>query len=508
MNDEIRKLKEKVEELEALNGLTQVLSQTLKVDETLQVIISCSLQLCKAERAAIVLFNPRSHDDVRTIVRNSNESPECIDHQLNMLVAGCLRRTKEPFMSHDILEAFDYGNPSERMRQHGASLAVPLMTDGKMLGMIHHVNSRGGAPFSSDAKRIAEIVAGMATQFIVRARIHETMCENLQQLKLTLAGEQGVRSIIGTSKEMQKVFRDVTLVAPTSANVLIIGETGTGKELTARAIHFQSPRVARPFIAVNCAAIPVDLFESELFGHERGAYTGATTLLKGKFELADGGTLFLDEISEMPIALQPKLLRVLEEKKFARIGSQDEIRVDVRVIAASSKDLEQAAQQGEFRDALFHRLNVVPIVLPPLRDRRSDIPLLAQEMMREISGGVKHFEPDALELLKVRDWKGNVRELRNVVERISIFLPHHAISAGDMRGIGIDGDIMKSNRTVSFLQELLSSPEKHPNLTEHLEKELIRVALQERSGNVSEAARLVGLDRKAFQRRIEKFGLS
>jgi transcriptional regulator with GAF, ATPase, and Fis domain len=507
MNEEIAKLKQRVQELEDLNKLAQMLSQTLEVEQTLQAVLNCSMKLCKAERGSIVLFGPGPENEVHTIMRNGSEVPESIDHQLNMLVAGCLRRAQKPFISQDILKSFEYTHPSDRVRGHGAALAVPLLTDGKMLGMIHHVNSRDGEPFTADAIRVSEVVANMASQFIVRAKLHESVCDNLKQLKLSLAGEQGVRSFIGKSEPMQKVFRDIALVAPTSATVLIIGETGTGKELTARAIHFQSSRVPKPFIAVNCAAIPADLFESELFGHERGAFTGASTLLRGKFELADGGTLFLDEISEMPIALQPKLLRVLEEKKFARIGSPDEMQVDVRVIAASSKDLEQAVRQGEFRDALFHRLNVVPIILPPLRDRRSDIPLLAQEMMREISGGVKHFEPDALELLRVRDWKGNVRELRNVVERVSIFVPNNRISALNIRGIGIEADHKSSGHVSSFLRELLSSSEKYANLPDQLEKELIRLALLECSGNISEAARMIGLDRKALQRRIEKFEL-
>jgi transcriptional regulator with GAF, ATPase, and Fis domain len=260
-------------------------------------------------------------------------------------------------------------------------------------------------------------------------------------------------------------------------------------------------------VAVNCAAIPADLFESELFGHERGAYTGATSMAKGKFELADGGTLFLDEISELPLNLQPKFLRVLEEKKFARVGSSDEIRVDVRVVAASSRDLAKAVAAGEFRDALFHRLNVVPIALPPLRERREDIPLLAQAMIQEFSSGMKLFGPDALDLLCARQWWGNVRELRNAVERISIFVQKEIIVADDLKALGLHLDGIGPARLVSALREAIFSEHPGGNIPELVEKELLKIALAECSGNVSQAASLIGIERMAFQRRIEKFGI-
>jgi transcriptional regulator with GAF, ATPase, and Fis domain len=249
------------------------------------------------------------------------------------------------------------------------------------------------------------------------------------------------------------------------------------------------------------------LFESELFGHERGAFTGANATVRGKFELADGGTLFLDEISEMPLGLQPKLLRVLEEREFSRVGSSELIRVDVRLLAASSRNLADATKTGEFREALFHRLNVVPIVLPPLRERREDIPLLAQAMIRELSSGVKNFDSEALELLKSRQWAGNVRELRNAVERISIFVRNRTVTAEDIRLLGLHTDVVNSDRLVSALRELILSDQSNPNVSEVIEKELLRIALAESGGNVSHAARMIGIDRMTFQRRLERFGI-
>jgi transcriptional regulator with GAF, ATPase, and Fis domain len=494
----------RLKELEELNRLAQILGGTEGIQETLTAIVGCSQTLCKADRSSIVLFDPTAESDGQTIIRNKENVAEPIDHAVNMFVAGYILRQQKPFITDDIAVSLGSSKPSERLRSLGPAMAVPLKSAGQVIGMIHHVNSRGGEAFSADTVRVAEIVANMATQFIVRAKVFESLKMDVRQLRQTLSKEH---TIIGESEPMKKVLREIARVAPTSANVLIIGETGTGKELTARAIHAQSPRSLQPFIAVNCAAIPTDLFESELFGHERGAFTGATSLTRGKFELADGGTLFLDEVSEMPINTQPKLLRVLEEKIFSRVGSAEQIRVDVRVVAASSKDLASSVAAGEFRDALYHRLNVVPVILPPLRERKSDIPLLAQLMIKDFSSGMKTFGPDALDLLIARQWKGNVRELRNAVERISIFVQNTTITATDLRDLGLHTDGTSSGRLVTVLRDLLFSDTPHDNITETIEKELLQIALTECSGNITQAARLIGIERMAFQRRIEKFGL-
>ena len=507
MDNDSNQLSKRISELEELNHLAQVLSGTEGIDETLTAILTCSQSLCGAERGSIVLFESSTEKNVQTIIRNSEKAVEPIDHALNKVVAGHILHLQKPFVTENIIETAGYVNPSERLLKLGPAMAVPLTSNGQVIGMIHHVNSKEGERFSADKVRVAEIVANMASQFIVRAKVHESLRKDIQELKDSLAKGQGLQPIIGESPQMQKVRTDIALVAPSSANVLIVGETGTGKELAAHAIHQQSLRSSKPFVAVNCAAIPADLFESELFGHDRGAFTGATSMVKGKFELADGGTLFLDEISEMPLNLQPKLLRVLEEKKFARVGSSAQIHVDVRLLAASSKDLAEAVAAGEFRDALFHRLNVVPIVLPPLRERRGDIPLLAQSMIQEFSSGLKKFEPEALELLSMRQWKGNVRELRNAVERISIFVQKKSIVADDIRALGLQTDGIGPARLVSALREAVFSEQSRENVSVLVEKELLKIALVECSGNVAQAARMIGIDRMTFQRRLERFGI-
>jgi transcriptional regulator with GAF, ATPase, and Fis domain len=506
MNNDSVSLLERVRELEQLNQFAQALSSTLSVEESLDAIVRSCLTLCDAERAAVVLFDDEKNT-ATTLVRCADTATEGIDHTINTFVAGWIQRHKKGFASNDILAELGFENPPEQIRRLGPAMAVPLMDQGKIFGMINLVNSREGNVFTSNQQRVAGIISTMAAQYIHRARIHESQSEHIEQLKSTLARQWGVHAILGSSKEIKAVINTISLVAPSTANVLLIGETGTGKELVAKALHYEGPRADKPFVAINCAAIPHDLFESELFGHERGAFTGATAAQAGRFELANGGTLFLDEIPEMPSALQPKLLRVLEEKKFSRIGSSSQITVDVRVIAASSKDLAKASQAGGFREALFHRLNVVPITLPPLRDRVEDVPVLAKAFLSEFSQSSKHFSDDALDLLKTFEWKGNVRELRNVVERISILVRDHEVSALNVRTFSFGADAVMTTRLASAFRELLQDVDGHANIPDRVEKELIELALLECSNNVSQAARLLGMDRMALQRRIEKFGL-
>src|SRR5437667_8376519 len=241
--------------------------------------------------------------------------------------------------------------------------------------------------------------------------------------------------LVGTAPSMQRLRRLIATAGPTSGRVLSSGENGTGKELVARAIHQQSPRHSHTFVAVNCAAIPETLIESELFGHERGSFTGATTMKRGQFEQADGGTLFLDEVGDMSLNTQAKVLRALEQQQFTRVGGTKLIKVDVRVIAASNKNLAKEIEKGSFRDDLFYRLNVLPIDVPPLRERKEDISLLARHFLRahaeEQGLKAKDIAPDALEALQLYDWPGNIRELRNLIERLMIMVPGRVIEAAD-----------------------------------------------------------------------------
>ena len=307
-------------------------------------------------------------------------------------------------------------------------------------------------------------------------------------------------TMVGDSVAMRALRKQISIVAPTDGRVLIYGESGTGKELVAHAIHSQSARAAAPFVEVNSAAIPEELIESELFGHVKGAFTGATTAKKGKFELADGATLFLDEVGDMSAKVQAKVLRVLEEQRFEAVGSGTAISVDVRVIAATNKRLDMEIEQGKFRADLFYRLNVIPFELPPLRDRPEDIPLLVEHFNRHFSAPygkpLKEFSDEAIEELQLHSWPGNVRELRNTIERVVIMHPGVKVAASDLPGRGKEEAPVASFRFPSFKEA-----------TDAYHREFIQRKLEEAEGNVSRAAEMMGVDRSHLYRRMRTLGI-
>ena len=309
----------------------------------------------------------------------------------------------------------------------------------------------------------------------------------------------GMENIVGASPAMSQVFEIVQQVAPTRATVLISGETGTGKELIAHAIHNLSPRKNGPFIAVHAAALSPTLLESELFGHEKGAFTGAVERRIGRFELADGGTLFLDEIGEIDPAVQVKLLRVLEERAFERVGGAKTLNVDVRLIAASNKDLKKLVSEGKFRDDLFYRLSVVTIALPPLRERREDIPLLVNGFLRqtatENNKDVREITQEAVNVLMAYDWPGNVRELRNTIEQMVVLARGERLTLRDVpAAIRGGADLTK----ISVVRTGMT--------VEEAERQLIIQALKEMGGNRTRAAEKIGMSRRTLHRKLKKYG--
>ena len=309
--------------------------------------------------------------------------------------------------------------------------------------------------------------------------------------------------IVGSSPRIRDMLKRIEKVAPTRARVLITGENGTGKELVARAIHRLSDRHDRPFVEVNCAAIPSELIESELFGHRKGSFTGAVADRAGKFEQADGGTLFLDEIGDMSVAAQAKVLRVLEQGVVFRVGGAKAVRVDVRVVAATNKDLAEEIRNDRFREDLFYRLNVVPIHLPPLRERREDIPMLVQHfttlMARTDRASRKDFSEGALNQLLTMEWPGNVRELRNAVERLLILSDGGEIHAKDVR-------LLSGGGPGSVVRELLASPS-FAEFKDSAEKTFIEHKLREHAWNVTETARALDMPRSNLYTKIRKYGL-
>ena len=334
------------------------------------------------------------------------------------------------------------------------------------------------------------------------ALLNSSLRRQVDELRSELRTKYAYENIVGQSGRMQDVFRSVEKIVNSNVTVLIQGESGTGKELIARAIHYHSKnRSTQPFVAVNCSALPESLLESELFGHEKGAFTGATSRRVGKFEQANGGTIFLDEIGLMSPATQSKLLRVLQEREFERVGGNELVKVDVRVISATNRNLEEAMQAGEFREDLYYRISVFPIKLPPLRDRKEDIPLLAAHFLKKFSEqegkDVDGISADSLELMMAYNWPGNVRELENTIERAMVLVNGSEVTAGDLpaavRALG-EKKIYESDSTLS-------------SWIEKLEEEALRQALLECEGNISKTAKKLGIGRATIYRKAKKYGL-
>ena len=336
--------------------------------------------------------------------------------------------------------------------------------------------------------------------------------ENLS-LRKELQSVYGPANIVGNHPAMQKIMLLIGQVAGTKATVLIQGESGTGKEIVARAIHYQSDRASKPFVVINCAAIPSNLLESELFGHEKGAFTGAIKTKRGRLELADQGTLFLDEIGEMPKELQVKILRVLEEQKFQRVGGTEDVEVDNRILAATNKDLKQAVEANSFRDDLYYRLNVITISIPPLRERKEDIPLLIDYFLKKHRDTFKSratgVEEETLKLLADYPWPGNVRELENTLVRAMILSASDLIQVEDLPDEMRREEVQEGMKLPADREALKQmKKEVQQKAKEEIEKKFIIEALRQGGGNVLRSAERVGMDRRQFQNLIRKYGIS
>jgi two-component system response regulator HydG len=337
-----------------------------------------------------------------------------------------------------------------------------------------------------------------------RAMDHSQLKEEIRLLRETLGNHFDRQNIIGRSNPMVRLLETVGQVAPSEATVLITGESGTGKDLIAGAIHFNSSRKDGPFVKMNCAAVTETLLESELFGHEKGAFTGAHRRKEGKFRQADGGTLFLDEVSEMSLSMQAKLLRVLQDREITRVGGEQVLKVDVRLIAATNKDLISAMEAGRFREDLYYRLNVVTLHVPPLRERREDVPLLAQHFLKLFADknrkAVKGFTPQGMDRLIKYSWPGNVRELMNAVERGVVLCRSEYLNEGDLPMV-IDAEASTGNAVPSDR----SLPDDMP--LDEVEKSTILRTLESSGGNKSEAARRLGITRRTLHKKLKKYGV-
>ncbi len=498
----------KNQELHAILEVSRVLTASFDLRENLQEAMQILASRLEMQRGCVFLLDPASQ--ALNIVAAHGLNREEIKRGRYFSgegIVGQVLANRAPMFVPNIGEEPKFLNKTaSRPDKSGISFfCIPILLEDSALGVISadriYSEARGSV---DDDLRVLQIVASFIAQF-VKLYEHFRRKENeLGQLRQQLTERYNLPNIIGESRAFQRVLKSIKKVATTDTTVLLLGESGTGKELIAQTLHYQSPRASHPFVAVNLAALPENLIEAELFGVERGAYTGATARRVGRFESAHEGTLFLDEIGELPLASQVKLLRVLQERSFERIGSSRSQAVNVRVVAATNRDLESEVQRGNFREDLYWRLNVVPIVLPPLRERREDIPLLAAHYLAKFNqayGQSVRLEDNALAALFQYRWPGNVRELANTIERFVIMAEKDRIRLADLpanltleRDIGIPEGGALTGQEENLHREV-----------EQLEKKRIIKALQENNLIQNRASLALGITPRQLGYRIKKY---
>ncbi|MGC8735517.1 MAG: nif-specific transcriptional activator NifA [Dissulfurimicrobium sp.] len=513
-------------EIQALYEISLLIGSAVFFDKTLLEILRVLHDTLHMERATLVLLD---HTGERLIIKASygltKEEEQRGVYGLGEGITGQVFRTCAPFVVPDIkAEPLFLNRTKARDRiitkERLSFIGVPVILAGKPVGVLTVDRLFGPEISFEEDVRFLTVVATLVAQFLnLHQAIHkkeESLLEENRSLRAELHGRYARHNIVGSSKAMHEVLLAVEKVAPTRATVLILGESGTGKELIARAIHQASPRHERPFIKVNCAALPETLLESELFGHEKGAFTGATARKKGRFELADGGTLFLDEIGELPLSLQAKLLRVLQEQQFELLGGTQTITVDIRLIAATNRDLNMAVDNGSFRADLYYRLNVIPIVIPPLRNRKEDIPLLAEHFLRESNRQNNRnvrLSKEVLDLLMSYDWPGNVRELQNLIERLVIMADENYIQPSD-----IPSFMLRTPGLIPNTEAVETQTNDGPRQIQQIQKTTLSLceiecreleeALRQNNWIQAKAARVLGLTQRQIGYKIKKHGIT
>ncbi|MFI5307148.1 MAG: sigma 54-interacting transcriptional regulator [Polyangiales bacterium] len=477
--------------LRKLFEFSQRLMEVKSVSALLEELLDSVIEVTSADKGFLLLVE--QGDPRVAVARNLNQQnlPDGVRHLSDSVIKSVIQ-TKRPLIVSDALHHEHFKSSESVMNLKLCSvMCAPLMAQGELLGILYVGNDNVVNLFEESSLDVLSIFAGQASLILQNALLVDSIKSDFDALKQQLEANR-FGDIIGACPSMREVFRTVEKVAGADISVLVTGETGTGKELIARAVHQGSPRKEGPFVVVNCGAIPENLIESELFGHVRGAFTGAVATRPGKFQQAHGGTLFLDEVGELPLALQVKLLRALQEKVVMKVGDTKSEHVDIRIVAATNRDLEQEMKRGGFREDLFYRLNVINIHLPPLRERGDDVLVLARYLLTKLSeeygARVKGFTPNALIAIRKYDWPGNVRQLENRIKK--------AIVMCDKTLVGVED--------LDLLPEATSSITTLAQAREDFQRRYILEVLERNNGNRTKTAQDLGVDPRTIFRYLER----
>jgi Nif-specific regulatory protein len=487
----------------ALFEVSKVINSSFDLEKNLAQTMHVLGELLEMERGSVFLLDDGTKE-LRIVAAHglTKDQIEKGKYKTGEGIVGRVLEKGYPVVVPDVEEEPLFLNKTgSRIKRSGISfLCVPIKFKGESIGVLSadRIFKDRAITINEDI-RVLEIVASIIAQHVILWRHYKKSEQEKENLKLELKGKYSLPNIIGTSDKMQEVFEAVHRVANSKATVLLYGESGTGKELIAKAIHYMSPRTKGPFIRFNCASIPEGLLESELFGHEKGAFTGAINARKGRFELACGGTILLDEVGDLPINLQPKILRVLQEKEFERVGGERTIKIDVRLIAATSRNLEELVSKGKFREDLYYRLNVVPLFMPALRERKEDIPHLTEHFLKrfnEENDKNISISPESLRILIGYSWPGNVRELENTMERLVVMSNGKSIEPSDLpinlRLLSSKGVLQKDSLKTGI---------------EDMEKSSILHALEETGWVQAKAARVLGITSRQIGYKMKKYDI-